>query len=196
MNVKDLTPRIVTTPNYRTNGVNFHSAYFGFGNSNMSAIAREWNVEKSNAKDSTIMRGVTHWGDSSVASKLVGHRFLVDRQGRAIAPFLGFFTNAARELATDIVIDGEENFYQPEDMGDQDVREAVRYKCFLKKLLLYSKLVYCNPQDQSMITFEVTGQQTGEGLIQAIFGGGVEEADLFLSFTEITNFSLSEFIDD
>jgi hypothetical protein len=191
--VKDLTPRLITTNSLEKQSVDVNSVHIGFGNSNIASIAKEWDINRSNAKDTTIMNGVREAADRDIALQIKGHQFMIDRSGRQMAPFLGHFTSKLRELASAIVVDGgSEHIYDENQMLESDVVEAVRYKILLKKILLYSRITFCNHQDGNLITFEVTGEETGEPLVQAVFQGGAEEQDLYLSLTETTNFSLEE----
>jgi len=190
---KDITPRYITHNNLRDDTVDVSSIHVGFGNSSIKGIALEWGVDRSNAKDTTIIKGVQERADREVAERVVGHRFLVDRGGRNMAPFLGRFSQEVRDSVKLITPDGTNEFLYPQNqMLDPAVLEAVKYKIWLKQILLYSRLEHSNHLDGNLLTFCVTGQETGEGLVGALFQGGNENCDLYLSMTEITDFKFEE----
>lgn len=192
---KNLTPRIITRRNFDTGAVDVLSAHFAFGVRTLVAIADEFGVEKSNEKATTIMRGFNRNANVEVAHKIKGHRFILDRSGRSLPMFLGHFTPQTRDIVSNITVcGGNEGFYKDEEMLNVDLQEAVKYKVLLKQILMLSRLLYINKTDQNILTFEVTGDSHGEGLIQAVFQGGAEDRDLYFSLTETTNFKLSEIV--
>ena len=192
--VKKLDPRIVTVRDFATDKVETTSAQFAFGCRNLPAIAKEWSVDRSNAKDLTISRGVQHWSDRELALKLVGHTFMIDRDGRNMMPALGRFSPAVKDALRDIVVTGEtETFYSEDELLDESVRVAIRVKIFLKKILRYCRLTAINHTDGNIICFTVTGEDnSSDGLVSCLFQGGVEEKDLFITITETTDFELEE----
>jgi hypothetical protein len=83
----DLTPRIRTKREFSDDGgsVSGHrvlAAHFAFGMRNLNSIAREFGVEKSNAKDTTILRGCDHVANPQTAEALKGCQFMVHCKGR------------------------------------------------------------------------------------------------------------------
>ncbi len=193
-NATNLTPRIITRRNYDGSDVSIHSAMFGFATRTLNGIAGEFQVDKSNEKAATILKGCKATAKQEIANQLMGSKFIVDRSGAEIAVGVsqpGGFGSAVRNLIKEIVPTGEnETFYGEADIANPDVREAIRYKILLKSILMYGQLIYVNKQDQNLLTFTVTGEQKGEGLVEAIFMGAAEEKDLFISIAETTNFTL------
>jgi hypothetical protein len=191
----DLTPRVRTARSLDdTNGTPYRvlGTHFGFGMRNLNSIAREFGVERSNAKDATILRGCDHVADQEVAQALSGHQFLVHCKGRE-TPTIFSISDKVQKVAGGQVVSGLTEFYYDEaTVSDPEQAEAIKYKIMFKKILAFSKVVTVNANDNDLVIIEVTTQKGGEGAIDAIFRGATEEADVYLSITEVTDFDFDQ----
>lgn len=188
----DLTPRMRTKARPGADGVDILGAHVGFGMATLVKIANEFGVNKSNEKPATILRGCEKWADLETAQKLEGVQLMIHCKGREF-PDLFKMGKTIQAVAADQEVSGEtEAFYTDDDLVNHEVREAIRYKMLLKKVLSFCKVIYANAKDQDLVLVEITTQKNGESAIDAIFRGGAEEMDAMLSITEVTNFDFSE----
>jgi len=192
MSAIDLTARVRTKANHANGTFDVLGAHFGFGMGSLVGIANEFGVKKSNEKPATILRGCEHTADLEAATRLAGTQFLVHCKGREFAHLFKISDNV-RNFVGELSVSGlEETFYSEDDMADSDIREAIQYKIMFKKVLSYCKVIYNNSRDDDLVIVEVTTQKNGEGAIESVFRGGVDECDILLSITEVTNFDFSE----
>lgn len=192
MTAINLNPRVTSSRNPEIGGVPIiHQATFAFGISTLSSIAREFGVPKSNEKAKTIANGLEATGDSDLSARLKGKRFVLSRDGRSFPNFLVKFSKDVTDIIDSLTIDeNSEGFYNFAELITDTAREAIKYKTFLKKTLRFSRLLYVNQGDQNLLTFEITGEPQGDGLIQAIFAGGSEDRDIYITFGETSEFKL------
>lgn len=178
---------------YSLNGgpLKVHSASFMFRIKTLAEIAQEFNILKTNEKATTITKGCKATARPNIAEQLKGHKFLIDRVGRELPISIGHFSSAVLDLINNeaelIPSDANEKF-EIDLFGD--TREAIRYKLLLKSIFMHGKLLFNNEDDPNLIMFRVDAEPCGEALVNAVFMNGSEDRDLFVSFTETTDFRL------
>lgn len=188
--------RVISRTNLLTGKPAIHSASCVFNIKNLQSISAEFEVSKTNEKSTTILKGCKNKARLKIAERLAGHKFLIDRSGRELPISIGSFSPEVIELLSDngdpelIPSDTNELFTNGDLSGE--VRDAIRFKLLLKSILMHSKLLYNNENDPNLLTFRIDTEQCGDGLINALFMNGSEDRDIYVSFTETTNFKLEE----
>lgn len=186
MEVKE--PRVISRASMNHNRVTIHSARFCFAIKTLDRIAAEFGCDKSNDKSVTLLRGAKATADADIASRLVGKRFMVDMAGREIPIALGKFSQDTLDIVEEQVPDSMNEQFVQDLTGE--ARDATKFKLMLKAILMYGRVMYLNDRDQNIIMFEVISEPTGEGLVNAVFRAGSDDADLWCSITEASEFSM------
>lgn len=182
-------PKLNTRADLATNRIMVNSATFCWNIATLQRISAEFGCDRSNEKDATINRGVEQNLDHNIVRQLVGRKFIVDMLGRELPTFLGGFSQEVVDIAQNLVPDSSNEPFVEDLIGP--AKEATRYKLLLKAILGSCKIVYTNQNDDNLIVFEVVDGTNQNGVTTAMFRGGAMGEDLWCTFTEITNFKLS-----
>ncbi len=188
MSVTVIGPQVKTLFHPDKEKVITHSASFIFNFKSLKNIADELCVAKSNEKSRTILQGFNTNAKVDIAKKLSGKRFLIDAQGRELPPAIGYFQDDTLAVVGDFLPTLDNEKFIEDLQGDN--YESTRYKLMLKSILWFGRIIHVNNLDGRLILWEITTEPIGQGLIEAIFMGGAEERDYYVSLTETTNFKL------
>lgn len=185
---QSLDPTIVTRQNLAAgNGsVLTCSAQFTFNVKTLADIANEFDVDKSNEKGVTILRGCKRQARKDLADYLRGRKFLIDRAGRELPTAMGSFEPETLKVISSFVPDSDNERFEINPVGL--TYEAIRFKLFLKSVLQFARLLYTNEQDENLMMFVIDSDpHAGEGFIEALFQAGGEDRNIHVSMTEVTN---------
>lgn len=174
--------------------VNF--AFYGSGrhpnkNSSGTQIRQFWqqefNLPNPNASIAdTISSGITQGSDRNVASILNGHKFLVRLDAeRATLPSCFWFTQKSMLLADQM--SSQDSFY---DMASGSDAEAIKYKNLFKIIIGFGRILSMHEQSP-IIQFQIdSNQEPNNALGEALFHGGAENRDIWINWTETTEFEI------
>lgn len=183
-------PRVISRRSSDGQTVEINSAIFCWNIKTLDRISTEFGVDRSNEKDKTIQRGFAKHANLEIAKRLEGRRFIMDMRGRELPICLGRFSQQTMDIVNGFVPDSDNEPFIQDLLGES--RDATKFKLLLKSLLMYTRLLYTNESDNSLLTFEVITEPKGEGVLQAAFLGGSADADVWCSLAEITDFKLGE----
>jgi hypothetical protein len=191
MNNTTFQPHIISKGHPQDGSFDIHSAAFTFYVASLQKIENEFYVKRSNEKGRTILTGCQNVADMNVAKLLQGRTFLIDRAGRDLPLALGKFSKDFMGIVNAMQPSPDNERHEENLTGD--IFEATKFKIALKKILRHLRLIYTNESDDNLMLVRVdTDQSAGEGLIEALFRAGGEDRDIYISFTETTDFKLTE----
>lgn len=183
-------PRVISRANIDHSETSVHSAIFCWNIRTLDRIVSEFGCDRSNEKATTIQRGCRKTSNIEIAKKLAGKMFLVDMEGREPPIMMGKFAQDTLSVIQDFVPDSMNEPFIEDLYGE--ARDATKFKLMMKSVIQYSRLLYVNEKDENLILMEVTTEPCGDGLVNAMFRAGSQDADLWCAITEATNFTLED----